>query len=432
MNKKILIFCLFLITPFILPHHTQANESLALNADAAILVEADTGKILYKQNEDQPLGIASMTKMMTEYLVLEAIHTGKISWDDTYTASEKVYTLANTPGLSNVPLQKGEAYSVKELYEAMVIKSANGASIALSEMVGGSEGEFVEMMNEKAETLNLKHYQFVNSTGLSNEDMMGLHPEGTGLHDENMLSAQDTATLAYHLIRDFPEVLETASLPTKTFREGTAEAFLMENTNIMLKGFPYAYEGMDGLKTGTTPFAGPTFTGTALKNGIRYITVIMNAKDDQNQPSSIDRFLQTTQLLDYGFNEHGAIEFTLDDYQSPQERVIQVSGGKVTSINYYSDETLNIRMNLTKKDKMLLNLVMDEEKLTEEGKLKAPVEKGEKIGEMTLQHPSTDEYIIEKPNENYRINVYAAESVKEESWITRFFRSIQELFKKFF
>ncbi len=298
----ICFFLLYSLSSLTVPHLSQASTNMTIHADAAILINASSGQIIYAQNEDQPLGIASMTKIMTEYLVLEAIHTGKTTWNQTYMISEKVYTIANAGGLSNVPLRQYTRYTVRELFDAMAIKSANGAAIALAEIAAGTEGNFVKQMNDKAKQLGLEHYQFINASGLGNDDMLGLHPAGTDPQDENLLSARDTATLAFHLLRDFHEVLETASIPWKIFREGTEDAFWMKNTNAMLEGRIYAYEGMDGLKTGTTSFAGPTFTGTAERNGIRFITVILNSKDSVGYSNSHERFRQATKLLNYGFD----------------------------------------------------------------------------------------------------------------------------------
>ena len=142
----------------LLPNRTSAaeNDSLGLNAEAAILVDAETGAILYEKNADVVLGVASMSKMMTEYLVLEAIKDGSISWDQKVMISEYIHNLSSpNMGLSNVGLTQGEQYTVKELYEAMAIFSANAATSALAEVVGGTEKGFVELMNKKAEELKL-------------------------------------------------------------------------------------------------------------------------------------------------------------------------------------------------------------------------------------------------------------------------------------
>ncbi|WP_175989306.1 D-alanyl-D-alanine carboxypeptidase family protein [Bacillus sp. Marseille-Q1617] len=407
------------------------GESKAkINADAAILVNADTGKIVDKYNEDELLGIASMTKMMTEYLVLEAIDKGKIKWSDTYTVSDKVYQLANAPGLSNVPLRADEKYSIKELYEAMVIKSGNGAAIALSEVVAGSEGEFVKQMNAKAKDLGMERFQFVNSSGLSNYDMLGMHPEGTDVNDENMVSAEDMATLAYYLIKDYPEVLKTSGANYKYFRKGTDEEYLMKNTNAMLKDRAHFYEGADGLKTGTTPFAGSTFTGTAERDGVRYISVILDAKDQYGQPSSAERFIQTGALLDYGFTQVQTAQFSLDD--AVKKKTLPVKDGKEFEVEMAVDKPLKVRIPKDEISNVNVRFNVDKGKLNKNGELQAPIEKGEKIGELVLVNKKKDEYILDELEKETKVDVYADSSVEKANWFVRSARNIGEFFGKLF
>src|SRR5690606_11414683 len=192
--------------------NASAESDLGLLVDAAILIDADTGKILYEQNAETTLGIASMTKMMTEYILFDAIKEGTISWDQEYRVTEYTYKLSQNRALSNVPLRADGTYTIQELYEAMVIYSANAATVAIAETVAGTETEFIKLMNKKAEELGLEGYKFVNSTGLNNADLMGMHPAGTGPEDENVMPARSVAKLAYHLLKDYPEVLETASI----------------------------------------------------------------------------------------------------------------------------------------------------------------------------------------------------------------------------
>ena len=263
---KWLVLPMFLVSVvFTMPTATKAEESLNLNVDAAILIDAETGKILYEKNADKALGIASMTKMMTEYLLFEAIEDGKITWDQQYSVTDYTYRISQNRVLSNVPLRQDGSYSIRELYEAMAIYSANAATIGIAETIAGTEENFVKLMNEKAEEMGLKDYKIVNSTGLNNADLLGMHPASTGATDENVMPAKSVATLAYYLMKDYPEVLDTTKIAKKTFREGTDDAIEMSNWNWMLPGLVYEYEGVDGLKTGTTDFAGHSFTGTAEK-----------------------------------------------------------------------------------------------------------------------------------------------------------------------
>lgn len=159
-----------------------------------------------------------MTKMMTEYLVLEAIEEGEISWDTRTEISEYAYSISANNSFSGVGLRLDHEYTVEQLYEAMAINSDNATSIALAELIAGSEGEFVKLMNQKAEEMGLPDAKFVNSTGLDNKDLNGKHPEGTKADDTNLLSARSTAMLAYHLVNDFDQALEISSIPKKNLK----------------------------------------------------------------------------------------------------------------------------------------------------------------------------------------------------------------------
>ncbi|NRK74321.1 D-alanyl-D-alanine carboxypeptidase, partial [Salmonella enterica subsp. enterica serovar Typhi] len=144
----------------VLPYQANAaeNDELGLDAGAAILVDANTGEILYEKNTDELLGVASMSKMMTEYIVLESIKNGKISWDQKVKINNYIHRLSGAPGLSNVGLTEGEEYTVKELYQAMAIHSGNAATVALAELIAGTEKNYISVMNQKAEELGLEDF----------------------------------------------------------------------------------------------------------------------------------------------------------------------------------------------------------------------------------------------------------------------------------
>src|SRR5690625_1595788 len=166
---------------------------------------------------------ASMTKMMTEYLVWEAVEANEISWDDTTTISDYAYSISANEEFSGIGLRQNVEYTILELYEAMAINSDNATTIALAEYIAGSEGEFVKLMNEKAEEMGLMDYQFVNSTGLENSSLGDNYPEGTDPDGTNLLSARSAALLAYHLVTDYPESLDISSMPEFEFDDKTIE-----------------------------------------------------------------------------------------------------------------------------------------------------------------------------------------------------------------
>src|SRR5699024_2100741 len=273
------------------PFVVQAKSSVDITSESAILVDADTGKIIYAKNSDMALPPATMPKMMTEYLVWEAIESGEIDWATTTQMSDNPDNCSSDTNFSGIGITQNKDYTVKRLYEAMAINSDNGTTIALAELIAGSEGEFVKMMNDKAEEMGLPDYKFVNSTGLDNESLGDNRPEGTDKNGSNLLSARSAALLAYHLIKDYPEALEISSIPETEFDQQT-----IRNYNWMVDpDNSVYYEGIDGLKTGNTELAGYTFTGTAEVDNKRLITVIMKADSEEH------RFNETADLLDYGF-----------------------------------------------------------------------------------------------------------------------------------
>lgn len=404
------------------------NDAVGVNAKGAILVEASTGKILYGKNADDLLPIASMAKIMTEYLVLEAVNKGKIKWDQTYTPSDYVYRISQNRGLSNVPLRKDGTYNVKELYEAMSIYSANGAAIALAEIVSGSESNFVKLMNEKAKELGLKNFEFVNSTGLENGDLAGMHPDGTTADAENKMSARDMALLSQKLIIDYPEVLETASTPRKIFREGTEDAIKMDNWNWMLEGLLFETEGVDGLKTGSTKSAGSSFTATAERNGMRVITVVLNAASDDGSLHT-PRFKETKKMIDYAYNNFKMEEVYPADYQIKNKSDLSVVKGKEKEVAVATKEPLNLVVKNGEKESYEPNYVFDQKKVNADNEVQAPVKKGEKIGYMTVKYKGKGQdlgFLEEKSDAN--VDIVTKSGVEKANWFVLSMRGIGGFF----
>ena len=406
----------------LLPNRTSAaeNDSLGLNAEAAILVDAETGAILYEKNADVVLGVASMSKMMTEYLVLEAIKDGSISWDQKVMISEYIHNLSSpNMGLSNVGLTQGEQYTVKELYEAMAIFSANAATSALAEVVGGTEKGFVELMNKKAEELKLGQYKFVNSSGLNNSDLLGNHPAGNP-DDENVMSAKATARLAYHLLNDFPEVIDTASKPVLKFRDGRD----YKNFNYMLPGLVFEYSGVDGLKTGSTDFAGFGFTATAKKGDNRFITVVMKTSSKE------ERFTETRKLLDYAFGNYTKEEIVAKGTEIKGHKTLPVTKGKEDSVQIESADSIELAIKKGEEKNFKPVLKLDNKKLNDEGELTAPIKKGDKVGTLTVQPKEGEpiEFLTEDGVKSVTVDVIASEDVEKANWFVLSMRAVGGFF----
>lgn len=425
-NKKSMLS--FLLIPMLLlsmlgiaPATTNAATDLGLTVDAAILIDADTGKILYEQNAGTSLGIASMTKMMTEYLLLDAIKEGTVTWEQQYNVTPYTYKVSQNRLLSNVPLREDGTYSIKELYEAMAIYSANAATIAIAETIAGTEKEFLKLMNKKAEELGLENYKFVNSSGLNNSDLLGMHPDGTGENDENVMPARSVAKLAYHLLKDHPEMLETAKIEKKVFREGTSDAILMSNWNFMLPGLVYAYEGVDGLKTGTTDFAGHSFTGTAKRGDTRLIAVVMKAVDSKGVGSYKARFDATAKLFDYGFGQFTKHEIIPANFVFEDQKTIPVIKGKEDAVNIAVKEPISIMVNTNEKDLYVPKLSLDADEL------EADVKAGKAVGKVVVERTEGTDYgFID--GSSITADVVTTESIERAGKVSLFFQGIGNFF----
>jgi serine-type D-Ala-D-Ala carboxypeptidase (penicillin-binding protein 5/6) len=432
-NKKYIaiVLAFIMIIGIIQPSSfVKAEAQLNINADAAILVEASSGRVLYEKNADTVLGIASMTKMMTEYLLLEAIKEGRVKWEQEYAVSEYVWQVSQDRSLSNVPLRRDGRYNLRELYEAMVIYSANGATIAIAEVIAGSETNFVKMMNDKAAQLGLEDYKFVNSSGLNNVDLKGGHPEGTGPEEENVMSARATVKLAYNLIKSFPEVLETASITKKTFREGTDDQIKMDNWNWMLPSLVFGYEGVDGLKTGTTDFAGYCFTGTASRDGKRFITVVMNAKNANGQGNYKARFDETRKMFDYAFSNYANEEILPAKTTIKGNSSLPVVKGKKNKVKLYTKDSIEMIILNGEKDQYQPVVVLDKKKLNKAGELTAPVKKGDVVGYVTIEKKGDKKvsFLSDESKDALKVDLIAAENVEKSNWFVLMMRAIGGFF----
>ena len=253
-----------------------------IEAEAAILMDAQSGKVVYGKNENVPLAPASMSKMMTEYIVLEKIHNGTLKWSDSVRIGPNA---ANSIG-AKINVRVGNRLTVKDLFHAMVISSANNAAVALAEHISKSEENFTKLMNAKAKQLNLSNEtHFVNATGLPNAQ-----------NEESKMTALDVAMLAQHLLKTYPEVLDITKLTNYTLSYNGA-TIMTTNKMLDTSNDELYFQGIDGLKTGFTDEAGYCFTGTAKQDEKRMISVVMGTREDTK------RFIETKKLFSYGFNK---------------------------------------------------------------------------------------------------------------------------------
>ena len=388
-------------------------EQPAIEAAAAFAIEPTTGKVLLNQNGDEKLGIASMTKMITEYILLETIKNGDLAWDDQIEISEYAHNISQNYELSNVPLRIDDTYSVEELYQAMAIYSANGATIALAEHIAGDEKSFVDMMHEKVESWGVTNYELYNTTGLSNSDLQGNIYPGSTEDSENSMTAREMAIVAQRLLVDFPEVLKTSSISEKKFREGTSDEISMQNFNWMLPGLIYERENVDGLKTGTTDFAGASMTGTAEEEGMRVITIVMNATNGQEDLSK--RFAETDKIMDWAFENWDMVPVFKEGQTLEDVEPLAVDKGKEDTLNVavQSDVSLLVPTSAD-SEKTTATVQVKKDLLNEAGNLTSPIKKGTEVG--TAQVISEgDELGYVNGDEGEEVTVVAASTVEKSN-----------------
>ena len=280
---------------------SSVTDQPAIAAKAAIAVDARTGQILYQKNAHQALPIASVSKLMTIYIVHQQIKQKKLAWDDQVTISPALAKLSTASGLTNVPLTAGKSYSVRQLVNATLVASANAAALALGQKVAGTPVKFAKLMNQTAKQIGIKDAKFYNSSGLTNKLTGGLALANVSGDAENELSASDVALLASKLIKAFPRVTEITKKTVSTFY-GTA----ITGHNQLLNDHQIA-KGVvvDGLKTGTSDKAGACFVGSATRKHHRIITVVLGSRNKSATDPA--RFIQTAKLMRYVFTDQHPI-----------------------------------------------------------------------------------------------------------------------------
>lgn len=268
--KKFLLLLILLLLPF----KVCALEDLVPNSASSILIEADSGKIIYEKEKDKRVSVASMTKMVAQIIILEEIEKGHIKWSDVVTVSRN----ASGMGGSQIYLEEGEKITIEDLMKGISVASGNDATVAMAEVISGSEEKFVKKMNQKIKELGLKNTHFSNCTGLDTDD--------------HYSSSYDMAMIARDLVVNHSEILRFSSIYEDYLREDTDRKFWLVNTNKLIS----FYDGADGLKTGHTDAAGYCLAATAKRNDLRLIAIVLGEKDSKV------RNAETVSLLDYGFN----------------------------------------------------------------------------------------------------------------------------------
>ncbi|PLT28268.1 D-alanyl-D-alanine carboxypeptidase family protein [Peribacillus deserti] len=350
MKRLLIIGILFFVSFGLAVPKSSAEgsaEQLADNARSAILIERDTGKILYDKESHVKLPPASMTKIMTMLLIMEAIENGKLSMNEKIRTSE----YAASMGGSQIFLEPGEEMTAEQMLKGIAIGSGNDAAVAMAERIAGSVDAFVDMMNNKAKELGLTHTKFQNPTGLPTKD--------------HYSTAFDMAMMAKELLKYDGKITKFTGTYEDYLREDTDKKFWLVNTNRLVKFYP----GVDGLKTGFTQEAKYCLTATAKKNNMRVIAVIFGA------PTPKDRNAQITSMLDYAFSHYQ----TYPVYKRGEKLTdVFVSKGSRNKVEGVTGEPISI---LAKKGETKKGIT---KKVVLNKDLKAPVYKGERIGTLLV------------------------------------------------
>ena len=328
----------------------QTLKKFRTNFKSVLMADADTGRILFAEHEHRKVYPASIVKLMSVLLTFEAIETGKISLDNIVVSSTKASKIGGT----QVFLKEGEEFTVRELLKAMIVRSANDATMAMAEHVSGNEDSFVRMMNQRAKELGMAHTEFHSPHGL---------PPGRG-EKHDISTAHDLYLLARFILQNHPQYLDWSTIEIDSFRAGT---FQLVNTNRKLMR---AYNGMDGMKTGYYRAAGFNLVSTAKRGERRLIGVVMGS------PNVKWRSRITSYLLDKGFNEYQTTELVEADKIISQTVLVEDGQHKEVSIKPQMSATLLLGPGEVDKVKLLYQLPE---------KVVAPVEKGSMLGTLELR-----------------------------------------------
>ena len=403
-------------TPGVEDGTAESIQDLKIQAKAAIAADSKTGQILYAQNIDQVLPIASMTKMISCAVVLDAIQNGELDWQDKVKISAPLAKLSTEPDLSNVPLKAGASYTVADLFCATIVQSANAAIMALADRVAGSQEKFVELMKSKLKDWGITDANIVTVSGLNNKYLKDFRLKGTKENDENAMSARDMAVVAQHIVNEYKDYMDVAKEPSLTFGADTENPQMMENWNEMLPGKSCYLEGVTGLKTGTTEEAGACFAGSATQKDLSIVTVVMNTENGiENKPA---RFLETKRLMTSVFSSYEKKTVIKKGEAVPTIHDAEVQYGKETTVPLVAkkDVTLEVPKGqeaITVKKDQNLELI-------------APIEKGADAVQYTVQLKKGWGYLQQK---DQPIQMAVTKTADEKAnFFTLLFRKVRSWF----
>lgn len=345
----------------------QTLPQLDLEAKSAIAIDAKTGKIIYAKDDKQTYPVASMSKLLTAYILLQAIHEGKITWETKVTPTVTEVDISNNTELTNVPLKEGHSYTIKQLYQAMLVGSANAATMLIGNSISGTQTKFIDKMRKTAKNLGITDAKIYSANGLTAKYLGDERYPNTDENAENEFSVRDMAIISQKLIEKYPEILETTKLTKIDFNDN-GEITTVNNTNELLQDDSHLE--VDGLKTGTSDAAGYCFASTTNKDGHRIITVIAGAKDNDA------RFDQTKNLLNYIYNNYDYLAISTD---RALRQNVKVKYGKQGSVPATIGNNLSLWVPKNTKEKALQIKLIPKSSTIE-----APIKQGEVVGEYQI------------------------------------------------
>lgn len=345
----------------------QTLPQLDLEAKSAIAVNAKTGQIIYAKDDKQTYPVASMSKLLTAYILLQAIHEGKITWKTKVTPTATEVDISNNTELTNVPLQEGHSYTIRQLYQAMLVGSANAATMLIGNAISGTQTKFIDKMRETAKSLRITDAKIYSANGLTAKYLGNEIYPNTDENAENEFSVRDMAIISQKLIKEYPEILETTKLTKIDFNDN-GEITTVNNTNELLQDDSNL--GIDGLKTGTSDAAGYCFASTTNKDGHRIITILAGAKDNDA------RFDQTKNLLNYIYNNYDYLAISTD---RALRQNVKVKYGKQGSVPATIGNNLSLWVPKNTKEKALQIKLIPKSSTIE-----APIKQGEVVGEYQI------------------------------------------------
>lgn len=351
---------------------------LDIKGKSALLMDVATGTILYESNSHEPLAPASVTKVMTMLLIMEAIDSGKIGWDDTVTASEA----AAAKGGSQIYLKVGETMTVSDMVKSIAVSSANDCACAMAEHIAGSEAAFVDRMNTRAQELGMEDTHFVNCTGLDDGADAASH----------RTSAYDIALMSRELLKNHPDIKKYTTIWMDSVRGG---AFGLANTNKLIR----FYSGATGLKTGFTSGAGYCLSASAQREGLELIAVVMGCDTSPN------RFAACKSMLDYGFANFALIS------AEPEQEQVPVRLGKQATVGVEPGTDTQLLIDKAQRSSVTTRTEL-------EPSVTAPVSKGQRLGTLTIQ--AGEQILAEVP-------LVACEGVEHLRWGDLFTRILKQV-----